>query len=84
MSTNQSPTRFSRAFVFKACIQESAALAAVAALISAGMSISARLRTEQVSIFFDCRVRSNGAIAGLTGTGWGWDRHWQTSLLIPF
>ena len=84
MSTNQSPTRFSGAFVFKASIQESAALAAVAALISAGMSISARLRTEQLSIFFDCRVRSNGAIAGLTGTGWAWNRHWQTFLLIPF
>ena len=68
----------------KACVQESAALAAGAALISAGMSISARLRAEQLPIFFDCRVRGNGAIAGLTGAGGGWDRHWQTSSLTPF
>ncbi len=69
---------------FMDCVQESTALAAGAALISAGMTISARLRTEQLSIFFDCRVWSNRAIAGLTGTGWGWDRHGQTSSLMPF
>ena len=84
MSTNQSPTRFSGAFVFKASIQESAALAAVAALISAGMSISARLRAEQLSIFFDRRVRSNAAIAGLTSAGWVWDRHLQSSSVLLF
>ena len=66
------------------CVQESTALAAGAALISAGMTISARLRTEQLSIFFDCRVWSNRAIAGLTGTGWGWDRHWADLITHAF
>ena len=80
----QKPHSLEQGFCVQGLCSGSAALAAGAALISAGMSISARLRTEQLSIFFDCRVQSNGAIAGLAGTGWGWDRHGQTSLLRPF
>ncbi|KZR92724.1 hypothetical protein MITS9509_01173 [Synechococcus sp. MIT S9509] len=70
--------------LFKACGQKSAALAAAAALIPSGMSISARLRAEQLAVFFDSCSGSNRAIAGLTGAGWGWDRHKQSSSVIPF
>lgn len=48
------------------------------------MSISARLRAEQLSVFFDSRISSNAAIAGLTSAGWVWDRHLQSSSVLLF
>ena len=70
--------------LFKTVVLESAALATGAALIPACMSISARLRAEQLSVFFDSRISSNAAIAGLTSAGWVWDRHLQSSSVLLF